>query len=952
MYSNFSKYLLITFTIIYILTLITMNIDLKRTLRRVLMDSGVVMILIITFPLLLSNSSRSQPVKICAQASLAEKIYLQLDGKTYTTNDIIWFKAIVVHALNHAPSKLSRILYVELISSDERILEKKLIRLEEGIGEGFFELNQVKTEGIYLIRAYTEWNKNFGTDFIFTAYIHVFAPPSIIKSEPIGDISLIKEQNNLRRLKFSIDPFSIDNLHKKDLKLCLTLDDRKDTISIPKNKDNKYLVDYQIPEKCQFVTLQFLTQNQFSYSKTIALNEDYFDLQFFPESGELVDGLRSKVGFKALDYNGKGKFVEGEIVSAEGEIMTHFKSNTLGMGSFVLSRVDGKTTYFARLSTSSNKGLSVTYPMPAISRKGNVLSVFKSGEEILVRTLSNYLKNDSIFLLVSCRGVLNYALKAGLKEGVFSVEIPRKKLPEGIIAFTMADSLMQPLAERLYFNDKPESRINISLASDKDKYNPREMTRLTIATKSDSGKAINANLSVLVLNKNQLGEMQGDRQNILSCFLLTSDLKGEIENPGYYFRKDSDKFNDLDALLLTQGWRKYLFTKPPDKMEVQPETFLSVSGTVSGLVFAKRKKVADLTLMTFGRNKTIHMQKTDSLGRFLFNLNDEYGQKLNVLIQSVNKAGKNWDYTISLDKKDSPDISFNHVRTIQKIDNVELAFSKNNIEKEKAEENFRFSKEGILLNEVVVDGQRLNPARKRMIDQCGKPSEIINGEDIVAKEEKWSYGLYSVLMFHFSSIMKIEVSSEGTPVARVRNSSRTLIMVDGIPLQLYEYESIPYMSPGDIKFIDIYENAKIFPQVFAMTYPGTSAFDIPTIGNVIAVYTKVGRGIYGTQQTTGIVKASVPVFSAPREFYAPKYENSQSPASSKPDLRSLVHWEPMLRSDSTGKASAAFYNADIAGEMLVVVEAISASGEIGYKELVYRITFSRIAESSLQTPPR
>ena len=162
-------------------------------------------------------------------------------------------------------------------------------------------------------------------------------------------------------------------------------------------------------------------------------------------------------------------------------------------------------------------------------------------------------------------------------------------------------------------------------------------------------------------------------------------------------------------------------------------------------------------------------------------------------------------------------------------------------------------------------------------------------------------------------------------------------MVDGLPLQLYEYESIPYLSPSDIKFIDIYENAKIFPQAYAMTYPEVTAFDIPTIGNIIAVYTKTGKGMYGTQQATGIVKASVPVFSTPREFYAPKYENAQSADSSKPDLRALVHWEPMLRSDSAGKAAAAFYNADIPGEMLVVVEAISDSGEIGYKELVYRV---------------
>jgi hypothetical protein len=913
-----------------------MIIDLIRPHRRALIDSVVVMFLTLAASILFSFSSRSQTVKICAHASLAEKIYLQLDRKVYATNDLIWFKSIVVNAMNHSPSKLSRILYVELIGPDERMIEKKLIKLQDGIGEGFFELNQVKIAGVYLIRAYTEWNRNFGADFIFTTYIQVFAPSAIVKSEPIGKISLLKEQNNLNRLKFSINPFSIDSLHKKDLTLYITHDDRKDTLVVKKNKDDKYLVDYVLPENSQFVTFKVQTQNHFSFSKTLALKEDYFDLQFFPESGELVDGLRSKVGFKALDYNGKGKFVEGDIVNNEGEIITHFKSNPLGMGSFVLTRVDSKTTYSARLSSFSNNRLSAMYPLPAVSRKGNVLAVFKSGDEILVRTISNYLKNDSIYLMISCRGVINYALKAGLKEGAFSLSIPGKKLPEGIIALTMTDSLMQPLAERLYFNEKPESRINISLAADKDTYSQREMTRITIGTKSDSGKAVNANLSLLVLNKNQLGALQERGQNILSCFLLTSDLKGEIENPGYYFSKDSDRHNDLEALLLTQGWRKYLYTKPPDKFDYQPETFLPVSGTVSGLLFAKRKKMADLTLMTFGKAKTIHMQKTDSLGRFLFNLNDEYGQKLNILIQSVNKAGKNWDYTITLDKQVSPPVIFNHVRTIQKVDSVELAVAEKNMERDQADERFRLSTEGILLGEVEVEGLRLTPPRKRMIDQCGKPNEIINGEEITAKEEKWSFGLYSVLM-HLSSRMKISVSSEGTPEASVRNSSRTLVMVDGVPLQLYEYELIPYMPPGDIRFIDIFENAKIFSRVFAMTYPETSAFDIPTIGNIIAIYTKGGKGIYGARLATGIVKAAVPVFSAPREFYAPKYDNIQSADGTKPDLRALVHWEPMLHSDLAGKASATFYNADIAGEMLVVVEAISDSGKIGYKELVYKV---------------
>ena len=85
------------------------------------------------------------------------------------------------------------------------------------------------------------------------------------------------------------------------------------------------------------------------------------------------------------------------------------------------------------------------------------------------------------------------------------------------------------------------------------------------------------------------------------------------------------------------------------------------------------------------------------------------------------------------------------------------------------------------------------------------------------------------------------------------------------------------------------------------------------------------------------MQTSVPVFSATREFYAPKYENQQSHDWVIPDLRALIHWDPVLETDSLGNASASYYNADHVGKMMVVVEAVSENGEIGYQEMEYAI---------------
>jgi hypothetical protein len=694
------------------------------------------------------------------------------------------------------------------------------------------------------------------------------------------------------------------------------------------------MIDYPIPYECQFATLQMQTKNLSRYSKTIVLNEDRFDLQFFPESGELVNGLPCRVGFKALDFNGKGKSVEGEIVTEKVEVVSSFKSNQLGMGSFILTRVDINTPYFARIKSKSDRQVSNLYPLPKVTLQGNALSVIKNGGKILITASSNYLRNNSIYVRASCRGIIYYDIKGQLQEGVLRFSFPSDKFPEGIISFTMMNNLMQPVAERLYFNERPETRVNIAISPEKDIYTQRELTRLNIKTTNNNGEPEKASLSLLVLNKEQMGQIQSMRQNILSYFLLSSDLKGEIENPGFYFNEDNNSYNDLDALLLTQGWRKYLYAKPADKIRFQPETNLTVAGSVGGIFFQK-KKSAELTLMTFGHHKSVQTQTTDSLGRFNFNINDEYGQNLNILIQSANKAGKKNNYTIVLDKKESPAVIFNHIISVGKIDNVVLRLVEKNIDRKKVEDTYRLSGV-ILLGEVKVEAYKMTPNRKKVLLEIGKPNKVISGEEIQKKEEKWSFGLYSVIQAKFPDII-IRRNYIGYLYAHVRSSEPTLVVIDGITVRKEDYSLIPNIPPSEVSSFELIENAKNYVKLILEYDPEISPINAPSHGDVIAIYTYAGNGILGALKPIGIIQAAVPVFSAPREFYAPKYENLQASDWYKPDLRALIHWEPKVTVDSLGIASRSFYNGDITGEVKVVVEAISENGEIGYKEIMYNV---------------
>jgi len=875
-----------------------------------------------------------------SQASFAEKIYLQLVSKVYTSDNTIWYKCIITNAIDHAPTALSGVLYVELIDPNEKIADRKILRIEDGIACGHFELNEGYSEGLYLIRAYTEWNKNFDKDFYFKEYIRVFALSPEEAPEPISNISLLEKQNSVRQLSAYIDPLVIDSLHEKEIILSITSDYLSDTISLKRNRDKKYELDYSIYDESKFVTLQFQTKNLFTFTKTIALNEDGLDLQFFPESGEFIHGQNSKVGFKAIDHTGKGKRIEGEIHDDQGKLLTQFESNSLGMGVFNLTNLDTSRRYFARLSSRPDDSKYVRFPLPEVSAQGNVLSVNKIKNELRITASSSYLRRDSICIRVSCRGKLYYDLGGSLNKGVLVLSIPTTMLPEGIIAFTMLDNQSQALAERLFFNLRPENRISIDLFTDKDVYKQRELTKLYIEASDITGEGVSSNISVLVLNNKQMGQIQSTRQNILSYLLLSSDLKGEIENPGFYFNNEDVRLEDLDALLLTQGWRRYLYTKPINRFAHKPEASLTVSGFVEAANVKKRKKEVELTMMTFGQSRSVQSQSTDSLGRFDFNIDDEYGEDINILIQSARKSGKKKNYSIQVDRKNVPPIEFIHKKSIEVVDTTEYELVEENIERKRVEEAYQLSSGAILLEEVIVEGYSITPDRAKVSANYGMPDEIISGKALQENELEWSSNLFTVLKHKYPekiAVGRVRYSGGSFLQAYVPNREPSLFVIDGIPAHSYEYPMLADIPISEVKSIEIIEHAYNFADLYRKTYHSKSPLDAPKTGNVIALYTREGKGMAGINASIGLAQMDIPVFSNHREFYAPKHNNLKPDDWYKPDLRALVHWEPKLYIDSLGIGETSFYNADYTGEMLVVVEAISKSGEIGYQEIIYEV---------------
>ncbi len=883
--------------------------------------------------ILLSYSSFSQEYDgDVIDLSVPEKVYLQLGSKVYANDQTIWFKAIVTEVENQIPTRFSGVLYVDLISPNGHIVEHKLVKLTQGIGSGFFDLHSSYVQGGYQIRAYTQWNRNFGDDFIFNTYVNIVN--SFINNK-IGSFALIEKEQGKFFLTGTFLPQVLGNKNKKNIKVYLDWGTGKDSLNF-KNSENKdgYTIEYEVSEKLNWITLTMDNSFGVRHSETIVLNGSYIDIQFFPESGKMIHGFQNKIGFKAVGFNGKGTAVSGEVFDNQGNNVATFKSNLLGMGTFLL-KADSTKTYHAKvLSLDSSL---ITYPLPKTISSGSMLSIVKTKSKAFIRVASNVLKSH-VYIKVSSRGADYYLIEGALQNGYLTYELPSDKLPEGIIVFTLLDEYKIPVAERLYFNESKKSRLDIALKTDKVVYANREKTKLGIQVSGVSG----VDMSVLVMNKEYW--RGGLDENIRSYFLLSSELRGDVENPGYYLKNGNpNRLSDIDALLLTQGWRNYKYPiKRQGASFFSPQLGLMVKGMVkSGFPKKKPSKDVNLTMITHGKNSSFYTRVTDSMGNFRFLLDDNYGERMKIWLQAKNRTNKKSNYTVLLDIPSHPKVVYKQKPSILKLDTIVKAIVKAQKSRQKTEIRLDSLYGGVTqLDEVLVKGYKMTPEQKKINKKYGEPDVIITGDAIRKKEEKWSYGLFSILLFNYGDQIEIEQFPDGFMLAHI-NGGRdepTLLMVDGHLLEKYNYEYVPNMPSEIIERIDLIKYAKFFKSRYLTVFPEADILKSPDVGHILSIYTKKGVGIHGASKPApGTLNAVIDVFSPIKDFYAPKYNRLDSNNIQGLDLRSLIHWEPSIKTDKTGNTSVNFYNGDIEGDYIIIVEAISKDGRIGYKEQEYRI---------------
>jgi hypothetical protein len=632
------------------------------------------------------------------------------------------------------------------------------------------------------------------------------------------------------------------------------------------------------------------------------------DIQFLPEGGNLVAGVPSKIAFKAINTNGLGVEAKGVVVDNENRQVCSFASSYLGMGYFYLNPADGKT-YRAKITYAD--GTQNTVDLPKVGTSGITLSVNSdslSKAWIKIQAGKAYYQEnrDKDFFVVISSGDVNTKIICPLDSAVISMDLLKRHLRTGIARFTLFSPNGEPLSERLVFVQN-DDQLNLHISSDKPEYNKRGKVHIKLNAINTSGDPVAGHFSVSVTDESKVPVDKKTENTILTNLLLTSDLKGYVEQPDYYFTDTAATARrNLDVLMLTQGYSRFewkqILGNNGQPLLYQPEKGLEISGIAKTLGGKPLDSGVASLISPLGGPALSRF--TDNKGNFRFD-SLAFTDTARFILSAVNAKGKN-NTQITYKGEPEPEIPIKDSRKGSPDVSVIMRGYLENNEKQQEELNKYGSPKGRMLKEVKIKSTKLEPLT--ITPGLGVADQVVDGNNI-----SYGGGLAVKLMGALRGVTLIQVGIDHH-LAIARTGFPPVLM--GV---VWNGQLMPY--DFDLNLIDISSVDRV--EVFKNE-------------GVLAITTTAGRQAKN-MLSIGVLPIIVKGFYKAREFYAPKYEHPADNPNFE-DLRSTIYWNPEVITDKDGNASFDYYNADGTGNYRVVIEGIDESGNLGRQVYRYRVS--------------
>ncbi|MEM8524467.1 MAG: hypothetical protein AAGG68_07475 [Bacteroidota bacterium] len=666
---------------------------------------------------------------------------------------------------------------------------------------------------------------------------------------------------------------------------------------------------------------------------------------FFPEGGDLLLGLSSRIAVKTIGTNGLGIAVKAKIVDQTEREITRFSTDEHGFGSFEFTP-QANTQYFAIV-----EGTPKIQLQQALSEgMGLRIEVDEMQIDLTISNSANFDHYNNGILVAHTRGKVVFE-KRLIETKNYQLNLKKHALPTGIIHFTLFDGLGRPQAERLVFNQVGSDNFNVDFTTNKEQYGKRERVKLRLELYDDEGEFLPAELSVSVVD-HFLANTISTQPDIRTYLLLSADLADFVENPNRYLGStNADLIQATDLLMMTHAWRRFrwkdMLQNPTKTLKFKAEKGLSISGTVTPQKKPQKAVKAYGFISNFSADFSMTEFETDEEGYFRVD-GLPFKDSTDIIIQAAIPKNKSKPLPVVANEEEiklkgdrNVDIQINEILSYPSTQADFTQFDKVTFDKKigvqlqsleetkQAEsEDFEFSVE---LGEVVVtEGKvdkvieyyedrmlyrrpntRIGAAELPNIGQYRDIYDILRGRVLGMKLDAPEETLEDVGNSRYSIILRGYNTGLNS---RDRMSNAAKFMVNGAFVSTSYAEAI---NPMNIAFVDVVSSVNEL-----------SLYGELGSNGLVMIYLKppVQRQIENAKiKAPGILSLLYNGYDEAREFYRPTYPTAASDATQL-DTRVTLHWSPLLKTNEFGEVYLEFYTADRSTIYDIIVEGISEKG--------------------------
>lgn len=820
-----------------------------------------------------------------------EKIYAQTDKSYYITGEDIWFRAYLVDGISMTPDSKSRYVYAELIDPLDSVQVRVKIQPKDGAFYGHISLEEDLPTGEYQLRFYTKYMQGRGDSSFFKRTIKIGDPLSALYRTELRHEYVDKDKINIE--------LSFSDIEKNERI-------RPDEIRIRDTEGALKKVKYDEDGVAQF------SLKKMNHRNVVYLEYDYFGkfhkefvpvsrpvdyvVSFLPEGGHVIMDGTTRIAFKSLNSDGLGEDIQGVLVNEKGDTLTSFSSQHQGMGMLNLYTKQAEERYYAICKNA--KGVEKKFELPrATPGTVSIQANFQKDNLYVALKKSSDFANQPLYLLVQTRGILLDAFEWGPEDDFITLN--RDRLPSGITQLLVIDGNKNPLSERLVFNVNKKDLAGVNFEINKENFKKREKVEASLSL---IGSGPNSELSSVAISVTDDNDFVVDTcVNILTTLLMTSDLKGYIENPAYYFKGEDPKtMNNLDLLMMTQGWSQYNVSKvlrgDLEKPKMDFEQGPEISGTVeSGILLNRKSADYPVKIVSFQYN-FFEETVTDSKGRFTFK-GFEWPDSTQFVIQGNTKKGGNRVW-MTVDEDRFPLVKNSLPFEYRQEQSLFANYLKKADQKFVLENGMRM----IYLEDVEIRAKK-SKREKGKSSYSSSFNPRVTSEEI---ENDHDIDIFQTL----SKISGVWVSGDKVSVRGYGDSP--LIMVDDVPYESGMLSSIPIETVDEIEVV---KDA------------GTVVFGPQGANGVILITTK--RGIVSPPKEQFNIKSVSPLgYQITKEFYSPQYETVEQGNRIEPDLRSTIYWNPSVGISNTDASNISFYTSDQSTTYSVIIEGVTSGGRL------------------------